>query len=288
MEVINYALANTNASDYNFSYNDLDGCQLSMVIRKQELSITILDNTNHCLSSFILLINEEKGSEAALQQLLIQHEYLLRTNWASVKIGLVGAQFTLIPSQIFQPDLIAEYGKLLFQLAPGQELYYYPHGRQFVNLFAQQSSLISFIYSAFGERAVITHQASGLIEGFLGNFNLGNSEIDMLVQVEDDFILVLVKRRGQLLFCNSYQVNSGADIAYFVLLVMKELGMNPETDVVSLYGQLTVDSEEYATLYKYIRYIYFGERPAFISFSAAFDNFTGYRHFDTFGLHLCR
>ena len=288
MEVLSQNKALVNANDADFSLDTNDGCHISLVIRPHEISAVILDDVNNCKAAFVLPLKTELSLEKSLIELIQQHKFLIETNWRSVKFGLVSSQFSLIPRQIFQEDLLSNYGKILFELKEGEEIGFYKHGKEYISVFVVSQSLNQLLEECFGESVVIAHHTSGLIEAFTSNFSVVNTSKDLLVQIENGNVIILAKQQSELLFCNSFPFRTMADIVNHVLQLMKEQGMNAESDVVSLYGSVTAESEVYAMLYKYIRYIYLGERATFVSFSSGFDHYTGYRHFDAFGLHLCK
>jgi hypothetical protein len=288
VEVLSQNKVLVNANDADFSLETNDGCHISLVIRPHEINAVILDDVNNCKAAFVLPLKNELSLEKSLIELIQQHKFLIETNWGSVKIGLISSQFSLIPLQIFQEDLLPNYGRILFEIKEGEEIGFYKHSKEYISVFVVSQSLKQLLEECFGESVVIAHHTSGLIEAFTSNFSVVNTSKDLLVQIENENIIILVKQQSELLFCNSFPFRTMAEIVNHVLKVMREQGMSAETGVVSLYGFVTAESEIYAMLFKYIRYIYMGERATFVSFSSSFDHYSGYRHFDAFGLHLCK
>jgi len=276
------------ASDPLFSLENLSGTHLSMVLHKTEVKVAIISATKSCLAALILPLNAESSYETGLIHLFQQYPFLIQTHWASVQVAFTGISHTLIPLEILHEADLNELSKTLFQTAENEQVQVYVHKNLHASLFVVEITAVQFLQECFSENLTICHQTSGLIAGFLSNFHLVNSSKDMLVLVAQDYVTILIKEQSRLLFCNSYPCATALDAAYYVILVMKELGLNPDTEVVSIFGQITLETETYAVFYNYIRYVYFGDKPAFLSFSSAFDNFNGHRHFDVFGLHLCQ
>lgn len=75
----------------------------------------------------------------------------------------------------------------------------------------------------------------------------------MFVFVREKEMEMVVARKEQLLFYNSFQYTTKEDFVYYILFVMEQLEQHPNTMEVILYGDFNVFSEYYELAYKYIR-----------------------------------
>jgi hypothetical protein len=113
------------------------------------------------------------------------------------------------------------------------------------------------------------------------------SEQSLSILVEQSYLTIVVTEAKKLHYCNTFFYSSVQDFTYYVMLVINELSMDPETCKVILYGELNHDSAIFSLLYKYIRYINFGSKPDKIQFSYRFDEILDHRYFDVYTLHFC-
>jgi len=275
-------------SGQDFTLAAIKDCSLFLKITSWELQAVAIDQANKVVAVFQFPLNNAEPWQDQVIQIFGQHAFLASPLWKEVMVVVSTTHFTLIPDQIFSADLLPEYQKLLFQPFSGEKLATRKHENGYINVYTIDGALEEWLNLTFSQKPVIVHQTSALIEAFLAKQVKDNSELTMLVQVEPKYIIVLVKRNNQLLFCNLYNISAETDIAYFVLLTMKELGMNPEKESLSIYGQADPDNNAFKTLARYIRHIAPGDLPTNLHFASDFGQvIPSYRHFDIYGLPLC-
>ena len=90
----------------------------------------------------------------------------------------------------------------------------------------------------------------------------------------------------QLQYCNVFPFATAEDVLYYTVLVMQELGLNPDQDELIVWGELTHDSALFTLLRNYIRNVRFGPRPYDLSYSYRLSEIFEHRYFDLFSLHF--
>jgi hypothetical protein len=98
---------------------------------------------------------------------------------------------------------------------------------------------------------------------------------------------VLVHENDNLLYCNQFNYHTPEELLNYVMVVMDQLELDPNVSKVQLWGNVNNHSEYFKILYKYIRNISFGKRPAALNFSFEFDEIDENQYFDLFGLYYC-
>jgi hypothetical protein len=73
---------------------------------------------------------------------------------------------------------------------------------------------------------------------------------------------------------------------YYTILVMQELGLNPDEDELTVWGELMPDSAIFSLLRTYVRHVRFGPRPGNVHYSYRLNDVFEYRYFDLFSLHF--
>ena len=61
------------------------------------------------------------------------------------------------------------------------------------------------------------------------------------------------------------------DVAYFLIFVLEQLGMNPEQASVVLLGNIDRGSNLFELIYRYVKNMEFGRRNEYFKYSPVFD-----------------
>lgn len=221
------------------------------------------------------------------------HPWLQHKDWASVTLSLDHPLFTLLPASLFNRF---EADLYLQTLAPVEEstdrVLYYEHAAGMVSVFAAPRYLHTWLADWYAETPHrFVHATSAWLEGFTRSFGLANSSREMILALEGQRLLVLVKEGDALQLVNYYPFRTEEDLAYYVMLAATETGLDLASDTVSLYGEfpdrLSSRSAFYRYLYPYIKHLYPGERPAVLSFSNQFDHLPTTDFYALYSLSLC-
>jgi hypothetical protein len=106
--------------------------------------------------------------------------------------------------------------------------------------------------------------------------NTGQSHIDIL-QIRDK----------KLDYYNSFRYNTSEDFMYFLVFVVEQLKLNPESVQVVLLGEIERHSSLSDLLHKYIRHISFIDRSSDHRYSFVFDQLPGHYYYNLLNASLC-
>ncbi|MEI6747760.1 MAG: DUF3822 family protein [Bacteroidales bacterium] len=123
-------------------------------------------------------------------------------------------------------------------------------------IYTLPSCIYSTLLSFFPE-AEISHASGQMLENLLmiskepaGNgmlyANVGGGRVE-LISIE----------KGKLRYLNNFQYRTREDLAYYIIFVMEQLGLNPDAITLVLIGSIERESERFELLYRYIRNISF-------------------------------
>jgi len=270
----------------DFSPSQLGSFSLNLKIAAWEVIAVIINDQNTVVGVLQFSLDANQPWQEQVMTLFTTNNILGHKQWQRITVITCSQHFALIPNQIFNADLLDEYQRLLFQPVAGEKLAYHSHKNGYVNVFGLDAALENWITNLYNTQVTFLHQTSGLIESLM--YGTISNAMEMSIWIEPTYMIVLVKNGNSLRFCNLYSTKADTDIAYFTLLVMKELGMKPETDIVKVYGNTHTESPAYQTLYRYIRNISLGHKPSFLEFGSDFDQvIPAYRHSDIYGVPLC-
>ena len=228
---------------------------------------------------------------AALPALAASHELLGQAGWARVRLALGGGAFTLLPAPLFRPGDEAAYLQLHHALAAHEQAAAYAlppssPAHELVSLFATDVALADWLRATHGPEARLLHHTSALLAGLLHY----RGPVALTRQLYLSFAhqeLTLVVLGTQLEFCNVFAVSTPEDVVYYTILAMQELGLNPDQDPVTAWGELAGDSAIFSLLGTYVRYLRFGSRPFGLQYSYRLNELAESRHFELFSLAFC-
>ncbi|GAB3636358.1 hypothetical protein GCM10027422_19480 [Hymenobacter arcticus] len=252
------------------------------------LRVAALDVARHKIVAF-----DEVGlaTLADLPAVAAQHPLLSQPGWARLRLALAGRACPLLPAPLYRTGDEATYLALHQALAPAEEaLAYTLHlpapATDMVSLFAAPASLTAWLHTVHGPSARLLPQAVALLGGLLHQRGPGPAPRQLYLNLIDQELTAVVLG-SQVEFCNSFTISTAEDAVYYTILVMQELGLNPDQDPVTIWGELTSDSATFGLLSTYVRNLRFGSRPFGLKYFYYLNEVADYRHFDLFSLAFC-
>lgn len=231
------------------------------------------------------------AAPTALPALAAGHELLGRAGWAGVRLALGGGAFTLLPATLFRPGDEAAYIQLHHALGATEQALAYalPPGspaHELVSIFAVEAAVVEWLHATHGPTARLLHHTSALVAGLLHQRGPAAPTRQLYLHLAGPE-LTLVVLGAQLEFCNVFAISTPEDAVYYTILAMQELGLSPDQDTVTIWGDLTSESAIFTLLRTYIRHLRFGSRPFGLQYSYRLNELAECRHFELFSLAFC-
>ncbi|MES2730528.1 MAG: DUF3822 family protein [Bacteroidota bacterium] len=285
---------NQKVKDDKFDVENIHHYNLCLELGMDGLRICIIDTEN---SRCMWLEDYRFSSIFFTEQLLdqLQHIYddhhVLRAGfWKSVRVAVRDQVFTLVPGSLFKKENLSQYLNLVKDgtTAESNKAHSFRHpSSDMVSIFSVDSRIAEWFGAAYPSKSIeFIHQTSAFIEGIIQSGDYSNFK-SLYVYVENSYLTLVVTKEKKLEFCNTFFYASVQDFVYYVMFIMDELKLNPETSKVILYGTITHDSTIFEQLYKYIRHISFGVKPKSLRFSYTFDEILDHQYFSTYNIYLC-
>ncbi len=187
-------------------------------------------------------------------QTLMHQDKMLQLSFKTVKIMLLHQQFTLIPTTLFEAQNAAAY---LNNVVPNTEsdLVETDDLLKFniKNVYALKIDLQSFIKENY-PTASITHALSFLLENIQKESRFG---LKLFLNFHHKQVQFLLFDGEKFNFANNFDFQTANDVAYFLMLVINQLSLNPETISVVLSGHIEKNTEVYNTIFRYVRNLSF-------------------------------
>ncbi len=279
--------------DETFEVELISTYNLLLQIGRNTFRFCITDQKkNRCLWLEDYTLSEILPTARLLGQLEViydSHPVLRAGYWNEVRLSVMNNCFSLVPAALFEESQLKSYLNLVCHTDfSGEEVFSYKHtALDAVNAYYAEAQMVDWFRKAHPNKGLtVLHQTSPLLEGVLANNNPGHNQ-QMFINVEKDFFHLVVIKDKALHFCNYFEYSNDVDFLYFVMFVFDEFKLNPETDKVTLWGELMPDSAIFNKLYRYIRNIQFGSKPQSLRFGYVFDDTFDHRYFDLYSMHLC-
>lgn len=282
---------NQTIKDEKFNVDFIAQYNLSMQVSRELFRVCVTDTqTNRCLLLEDYQFKNLNSNTALLKQLediFESHSVLQAGFWKSIKLGIKNKNFSLVPDSLFEKEFAKDYLSINCTVS-GKEVYYHKQKTtETVNIFSADKEIVEWFKAKYPHKNVkVFHFTSPIIEGVMIDGKL-KDERSLFVVCEKTSLTILVKTENQLEFCNSFNYFTPEDFVYYVMFVFDQLKLNPEETPVVLWGEVQADSPIYNKLYKYIRNISLGNKPASLSFSYQFDEVFDHKFFDLYNMHFC-
>ena len=230
-------------------------------------------------------LEEYMLTAGGLPALAAQHDFLALRGWNAVRLAVTGRAFTLLPAALFRAGDEAAALRLHHTPAATETIRHTTHpGQELVNVFAADASLANWLAATHGATGRLLHHTSALLAGLVHQHGAGAPRRLYLNPGQQELTLVVLGQHLE--YCNVFSCSTAEDVVYYTILVMQELGLDPDRDDVTVWGELTPDSAVFSLLRTYVRNVKFGARPGNVQYSYRLNDVFEYRYFDLFSLHF--
>ena len=159
---------------------------------------------------------------------------VLATGYKKCIVGLPDTGFTFIPLSLFNPEKAADFARFL-DVKPDEKVFSQPLDTENQVIFKVKSSIADIVDSKFNLDNVVFAPA-GWIKLTAANYPDNQR---LYVNVDGDHAEILNFRNGKLRFYNSFEFKNADELAYFIVVVTGELGLQPQDITILLSGGIT-------------------------------------------------
>ena len=259
---------------------------LSALIGADRFSFLVLDKNQNVIVLRSYSLEENKDAKSFIRKTYLQDE-ILTLNFASVRIAVNNSKHTLIPSALYSEKEKETYLENMVELLPtdtiGVDNLNFTDAK---NVYAINQEIQEMILESFDDNMKLYHGSTAFL---YGAHTLANKHQDfhLYINVLNRKLNILLFNQKDLLFNNSFNFQNVRDFVYYVMLVLDQFKINPETVPVYLCGQIMRESEIFKLLYRYIKNVDFLEAPDYLKFRSKYEALNAYKFFDLFILRLC-
>lgn len=236
--------------------------KLSIQVSLNGLSFCVLNietNTIEWLKNFRFEKKLNPNEILFKLQSYFDSEKQLNQTFASIIVIHKNDLTTIVPKALFNEENLADYLKFNNKILSSDYI-------TFDNLDINDSVIVyipfvninNFLYERFGE-FTYNHFSTVLIKEIL-KIEKNTSKPKMYVNSSDDNFEIVVVENGKLKLYNSFEYKTKEDFIYYILFTAEQLNLNPETFELIFTGNIDSKDELYTITYKYIRFVFFGNR----------------------------
>lgn len=267
--------------DETFDPAEPGAYNLYLLASPTRLGLTVADVERR---KFVVL-EEYQLPAGGVPELAAQHDFLGQRGWNAVRLAVTGRAFTLLPAPLFRAGDEAAALRLHHTPTPAETVRHTTHpGLELVNVFAADAVLADWLAATYGATGRLMHHTSALLAGIVHQRGAAAPRRLYLNSGPQELALVVLGQHLE--YCNVFACTTAEDVVYYTILVMQELGLDPEQDEITVWGELMPDSAVFSLLRTYVRNVRFGTRPGNVQYSYRLNDVFEYRYFDLFSLHF--
>ena len=267
--------------DESFDVKNSGAYHLSVLIDKKHFAYSLLDSkTNKYIA---LYASSPMDEEAVLESLSLQ---LKSISFNSVTCALATHKFTLVPTALFEEENKNLLFHFCYDVAGTEEVCMNNmKNLNAKNIFSIPKKAGDFIKKTFSNARII-HSSGSFIEGLL-LLNKNNSEKKVYADFHSNYFELVLLEGRNLLLSNTFKYKTAEDIAYYILFVYEQLGLNPEEIELTLSGLIEKVSAEHSLLFNYIRHVKFASLPDTFKYTYKIESIQPHTYFSLFNQYLC-
>tara|TARA_R110002050_G_scaffold243212_2_gene379706 strand:+ start:44048 stop:44875 length:828 start_codon:yes stop_codon:yes gene_type:complete len=246
----------------NISNKLLTNIDLSIQISLSGLSFCTLQRDSNTISNLKHFdFNKKLNPLEVLDKLkhIFNTEKALEDDFNNVCIIHDNELSTLVPKPLFNEDYLADYLKFNSKILKSDFITYDDILiNDSVNVYVPYININNFIYDRFGA-FTFKHASTVLIEHIL-LLEKNSDKTKVYVNITKNHFEITVVNKASLIFYNTFEYKTKEDFIYYLLFTAEQLKLNPETLHLIFLGEIDTKDELYIIAYKYIRFVFLGNR----------------------------
>lgn len=210
---------------------------------------------------------------------------LFKFSFNAIKISFETSDYTFIPQELYQEDILEDYGKYLTQNGDNEILVISLKSAEIKNVVAIDSQFISSLNRIF-YKPKIYNQSIPFIEGVQKLLKREDEEV-LFVDVQPTSFQAAFYKDFKLEFYNSFEYENADEFNYYLLNLIKSQNIVLEKTPIILSGKVSSNDRLYQRIEKYFETIGFVEIDFLNKNTDGLENVDSHTFFTLFSLQLC-
>lgn len=246
---------NANLSIRKYIFSELAQSTFSIHIKLNAITLSVTNNFTKKLVGFVHYpINNMLDIDFIISKLksLKEEEELMNHKYEDIQVILYENPYIVLPTDFPSEDIQESFGMITGQMPECLIENSTLRDRiKIVSLISEKSK--KSIEDLF-PKASIQHYLKGYLQ-YIYNFQYQQKTPQVFLHVLEDHIDIVAFSHEELLLLNRFEYHRDEDILYYLLSMMEQLELNPETIQVYYSGQLHEQESGYKLLKNYIRHV---------------------------------
>lgn len=184
-----------------------------------------------------VFFDKEEPLQAGFQDVLVLHDNNLNT---------------FVPTALFDESALGSYLQYNTKVFPTDYFDFDSVTQlQTENIYVPYVAFNNYFLDVFGSFN-FQHINTSLVQHFLAK-SVNNGLIEFFVHVSENHFEIVLFQNKKLVLFNSYEYKTKEDFIYYILFVFEQLQLNPQTQLIKLYGNITTESDLYQIAYEFVR-----------------------------------
>lgn len=269
---------------------DLTACYLLVLVGNGTFSYVVYDPVAKkflALKSYHFTPRKMALADLEMIEQVFDTDKLLFTAFKSILLAFNTGNGVLVPHMYYMPSMKKDYLHLampekvqeaiLSDLLPQLPM---------VNVYSVDKDLLGFLRKEFSTDLVI-HANSALLQSYPMDFDFHAANGVAFVEVEQHTFTVTVYAGGKLLIQQEADYQTGLDVVYGVVNILRQLGLDEQLVKVKLGGIVATDAGVYQEMYKFIPHLEWIQRLPGFQYITKMQEIPGYYFHNLYALALC-
>lgn len=201
--------------------------------------------------------NKLESPEQLLEKIksIFNNDELLQEDFSSIFVVHQNNLSTIVPEPFFDEKKLEDYLNYNIKVLKTDFIAFDDiPGISAKNIYIPYVNINNYLFQNFGEFDY-KHHNTILIDKLLERHKTSMEK--MYAHVSRDHLDIIVIRKEQLIFSNSFSFETKEDFIYYILFTAEQLGLNTEKFTLAFLGDIEKDSELYTITYQFIRHVEF-------------------------------
>jgi hypothetical protein len=231
---------------------------LSIQLSLDGFSFCVIDKSYNLVQELVYHEFEEKAGtpENLLARIeeLFKREELLKYKYGSVNVSHVNELSAPVPKSLFDETNLKSYIRYSSKTYENDYVVYDEvEDHDMINVYIPFVNVNNFLLDQFGSFEY-KHFSTTLLSNLLNTYRFSEHP-HLFVHLEKSRMYLVAISNSKLQLYNSFSFSTKEDFIYYILFVLEQLSMDPETVELVLSGQIDIDSPLYKIAYTYVRKI---------------------------------
>ena len=185
---------------------------------------------------------------------LFDKEELLQYKFGSVNVSHLNELSALVPKSLFDESRLKDYVRYSSKTYDNDYVVYDElENHDMMNVYIPFVNVNNFLLDKFGSFEY-KHFSTILISNLLNTYKFSEHP-HLFVHLEKTRIYLVAISGNRLQLYNSFPYTTKEDFIYYILFVLEQLSMHPETVELVLSGEIEKENPFYKIAYTYVRKI---------------------------------